>query len=92
MTPETVLEVGNQAMWIAILMAGPLLLVALVVGVVIGMVQAATQIQEMTLSFIPKLIGVVGVLVVAGPWMLTVMVDWFRTLILDIPLLVVGGA
>jgi flagellar biosynthetic protein FliQ len=90
-TPETILEVGNDAMWMAILMAGPLLLVALLVGVVIGMVQAATQIQEMTLSFIPKLMGVVGVLVVAGPWMLTAMVDWFRELILEIPMLIGGG-
>ena len=88
MTPEVVLQVGNHAMWMAILMAGPILLTALLVGLVIGMVQAATQIQEMTLSFIPKLLGIVGVLVVAGPWMLTLMVDWFRELILDIPMLI----
>ena len=88
MTPELVLQVGNHAMWMAILLAGPILLVALLVGLVIGMIQAATQIQEMTLSFIPKLLGVVGVLVVAGPWMLTIMVDWFRELVLDIPLLI----
>ena len=91
MSPETILQVGNDAMWMAILMAGPLLLIALLVGVVVGMVQAATQIQEMTLSFIPKLMGVVGVLVVAGPWMLAAMVDWFRELILSIPALI-GGA
>jgi flagellar biosynthetic protein FliQ len=90
-SPETILQVGNDAMWMAILMAGPLLLTALLVGVV-GMVQAATQIQEMTLSFIPKLMGVVGVLVVAGPWMLAAMVDWFRELILAIPGLIGGGA
>lgn len=90
MSPETILQVGNDAMWMAILMAGPLLLVALLVGVVVGMVQAATQIQEMTLSFIPKLMGVVGVLVVAGPWMLAAMVDWFRELILSIPALIGG--
>ncbi|MEQ8485063.1 MAG: flagellar biosynthesis protein FliQ [Pseudomonadales bacterium] len=88
MSAELVLQIGNQAMWIAMLMAGPILLVALLVGLVIGMIQAATQIQEMTLSFIPKLLGIVGVLVVAGPWMLSVMVDWFRTLILEIPLLI----
>lgn len=87
MTPETVLEVGNQAMWIAVLLAAPILLSALVIGLVIGMVQAATQIQEMTLSFIPKMLGIIGVLVVAGPWMLSLLVDWVRNLVLDIPLL-----
>lgn len=88
MTPEIVLQIGNHALWMAILMAAPILLVALLVGLVIGMVQAATQIQEMTLSFIPKLLGVVLVLVVAGPWMLATMVEWFRELVLDIPLLI----
>ena len=87
MLVEDVLQVGNQAMWIAILLAAPILLTALIIGLVIGMVQAATQIQEMTLSFIPKLLGVVGVLVIAGPWMLTMVLDWFETLVLDIPLL-----
>lgn len=87
MTPDDVMQVGNNAMWIAILLAAPILLTALAIGVVIGMVQAATQIQEMTLSFIPKLLGVIGVLVVAGPWMLSVVLDWFRELILDIPML-----
>jgi flagellar biosynthetic protein FliQ len=88
MTPETVLEIGNQALWMAILMGAPIMLTALVVGVVIGMVQAATQIQEMTLSFIPKLLGVVAVLVASGPWMLGTMVDWMRELISDIPALI----
>jgi len=88
MTPELVLQIGNHALWMAILMAGPILLTALLVGLVIGMVQAATQIQEMTLSFIPKLLGIVAVLVVAGPWMLASMVDWFRELVLEIPLLI----
>ena len=88
MSPEIVLQVGNHALWMAILMSAPILLVALLVGLVIGMVQAATQIQEMTLSFIPKLLGVVLVLVAAGPWMLATMVEWFRELVLDIPLLI----
>ncbi|TVS18543.1 MAG: flagellar biosynthetic protein FliQ [Gammaproteobacteria bacterium] len=87
MTPDDVMQVGNNAMWIAILLAAPILLTALAIGVAIGMVQAATQIQEMTLSFIPKLLGVIGVLVIAGPWMLAVVLDWFRELILDIPML-----
>ncbi|HEX6993010.1 MAG TPA: flagellar biosynthesis protein FliQ [Gammaproteobacteria bacterium] len=87
MTPEMVLEVGTQAMWIAVLLAAPVLLTALAVGVLIGMVQAATQIQEMTLSFIPKLLGVAAVLALAGSWMLTLAVDWVRELFLDIPLM-----
>lgn len=87
MTPEMVLEVGTQAMWIAVLLAAPVLLTALAVGVLIGMVQAATQIQEMTLSFIPKLLGVAAVLALAGSWMLTLAVDWIRELFLDIPLM-----
>jgi len=86
-TPEMVLEVGTQAMWIAVLLAAPVLLTALAVGVLIGMVQAATQIQEMTLSFIPKLLGVAAVLALAGSWMLTLAVDWIRELFLDIPLM-----
>ena len=87
MTPEMVLEIGTQAMWIAVLLAAPVLLSALAIGVLIGMVQAATQIQEMTLSFIPKLLGVVAVLALAGSWMLTLAVDWVRELFLDIPLM-----
>ncbi len=87
MTPDDVMQVANHAMWVAILLAAPILLTALGIGLVIGMVQAATQIQEMTLSFIPKLLGVIGVLVMAGPWMMSVVLDWFRELILDIPML-----
>ncbi len=87
MTPEMVLEIGTQAMWIAVLLAAPVLLSALAIGVLIGMVQAATQIQEMTLSFIPKLLGVAAVLALAGSWMLTLAVDWIRELFLDIPLM-----
>ncbi len=86
MSPEEVLQIGNEALWIAILMAAPILLTALAVGLAIGMIQAATQIQEMTLSFIPKLLSVVGVLVIGGPWMLGTMVDWMRELILEIPM------
>jgi len=88
MTPEAVLEVGTQAMWIAVLLAAPVLLSALAIGLLIGMVQAATQIQEMTLSFIPKLLGVGAVLALAGSWMLALAVDWVRELFLDIPLMI----
>jgi len=85
MGPETVLTVGRDAMWLAVLLAGPLLASALAVGLFIGILQAATQIQEMTLSFIPKLLALVAALFIAGPWMLQVAVSFARRLFLDIP-------
>lgn len=85
MGPETVLAVGQDALWLAVLLAGPLLLSALAVGLLIGIFQAATQIQEMTLSFIPKLLALVVALFVAGPWMLQVAVTFSRQLFLEIP-------
>ena len=88
MTPETVMTMAYQAMKIVLAMAGPLLLVVLVVGLVISIFQAATQINEMTLSFIPKLLAMCGVLVLLGPWLIGVMVDYIRQLIGQIPMLV----
>ncbi len=85
MTPETVTTIGQQALWVTILLAAPLLLSALAVGLLIGMIQAATQIQEMTLSFIPKLLMLVVALSVAGPWMLGVITGFTRRLITEIP-------
>ena len=85
MTPETVMTLGEQALIITTMLAAPLLVAALVTGVVIGMVQAATQINEMTLSFIPKLIAMAVALVVAGPWMLKIMVSYTRELFESIP-------
>ncbi|MGB1580954.1 MAG: flagellar biosynthesis protein FliQ [Nevskiales bacterium] len=76
MTPESVLDLGREALWIAALLSAPLLVTVLLIGAVIGMLQAATQINEMTLSFIPKLIGLVAVLVAAGPWMLHLIMDF----------------
>jgi flagellar biosynthetic protein FliQ len=76
--------VGRDALWLAVLLAGPLLLSALAVGLLIGVFQAATQIQEMTLSFIPKLLALVIALFVAGPWMMQVVVN-FAALFLEIP-------
>ena len=88
MGPETVLTVGRDALWLAVLLAGPLLLAALVVGLLIGVFQAATQIQEMTLSFIPKLLALVVALFVAGPWMISVVVSFSERLFMEIPGLV----
>lgn len=85
MGPETVLSIGKDALWLAVLLAAPLLLSALAVGLLIGIFQAATQIQEMTLSFIPKLLALVVALLVTGPWMLQVVVTFSRQLFMDIP-------
>jgi len=88
MTAETVMTMAYQAMKIVLALAGPLLLVTLVVGLVISIFQAATLINEMTLSFIPKLLAMCGVLVLLGPWLIGLMVDYIRQLIGQIPGLV----
>jgi flagellar biosynthetic protein FliQ len=85
MGPETVLDVGRDALWMTVLLAGPLLGAALAVGLLIGIFQAATQIQEMTLSFIPKLLALVVTLFIAGPWMIQVLVTFSKRLITGIP-------
>ena len=85
MSPETVMTMGRQAMEITLLVSAPLLLVALIVGLVVSIFQAATQINEATLSFIPKLVGVFVALVIAGPWMLSVMLDYMRQVFTNIP-------
>jgi flagellar biosynthetic protein FliQ len=88
MTPESVMTLGYRAIQVTLLVGAPLLLVALVVGLVVSIFQAATQINEATLSFIPKLLAVFAVLVVGGPWMLAQMVDFIRQLFSGIPQLV----
>lgn len=88
MTSESVLTISNEALKLALMLGAPLLLTALVVGLVVGLFQAATQINEMTLSFIPKVIAMAAVVVVTGPWMLGLLVDYTRRLIESIPTLV----
>ncbi|GGY77018.1 flagellar biosynthesis protein FliQ [Pseudoduganella plicata] len=85
MTPESVLSMGRHAMEITLMVSAPLLLVALVIGLIVSIFQAATQINEQTLSFIPKLVGVFVALVVAGPWMISVMTDYMREIFTGIP-------
>jgi len=80
-----VMTIGQRALEITILLSMPLLLAALVIGLLVGVFQAATQINEMTLSFIPKLVGMAGTLVVAGPWMLKTIVGYTRELFESIP-------
>jgi flagellar biosynthetic protein FliQ len=85
MTPESVMDMGRQAMEVTLLVAAPMLLVALLIGLIVSIFQAATQINETTLSFIPKLIGIFAALVIAGPWMLSVMLDYMRHIFTSIP-------
>jgi flagellar biosynthetic protein FliQ len=88
MTPEVVMELGQQTLLMVALLAGPLLIAALAVGLLIGIFQAATQIQEMTLSFIPKLAALAIALVIGGPWMLRSIVEFTTELFQQIPTLV----
>jgi flagellar biosynthesis protein FliQ len=85
MTPESVMTLGRDAMEITLLVSAPMLLAALLIGLLVSIFQAATQINEATLSFIPKLVGVFAVLIVAGPWMLTTMVDYMHTVFSSLP-------
>ncbi len=85
MTPSTVIEIGRVAIEVTLLVSMPMFLAALVTGLVISIFQAATQINEMTLSFVPKLVAMFVTLVVAGPWMLTLLTDYMRRLFESIP-------
>ena len=88
MTPDSVIDIGQQAMEVTALLAAVVLLPALLVGLLIAMFQAATQINEMTLSFIPKLIVVALALMIAGPWMLRVLMNFTQNLIGSVPELI----
>ncbi len=85
MTPDSVMSLGQQALTIVIMLAAPILLASLAVGLLIAMFQAATQINEMTLTFVPKLAVIAAVLFTAGSWMITMLVDFTRELFLRIP-------
>ena len=85
MTPETVMTVSQRALEMTLLLSAPLLLTALLVGLLVGIFQAATQINEMTLSFIPKLLVLVATIFVAGHWMLQTLMDYTRALFESIP-------
>ena len=88
MTPDSIIIIGQQALVVTAMLAAPLLLSALAAGLVIGMFQAATQINEMTLSFIPKLLVLAAALYVGGGWMLKVIVGYTESLIKGIPSLI----
>lgn len=88
MSPESVMVLGHDAMKIALMVAAPLLLAALVSGLIISLLQAATQVNEQTLSFIPKILSVAATVVVAGPWMLNLLLDYIRTLFTNLPYMI----
>ncbi len=88
MTPETISMIAQETVWVAVKIIGPILLSSLAVGLAISMFQTATSIQEQTLTFIPKLATIIIVLVIAGPGMLQLLIDFFQGLVRDIPTLI----
>ena len=88
MTSQSVLTIAQQALEVTVLISAPLLLTALAVGLLVSIFQAATQINEMTLSFIPKLLAMFGALILGGPWMLETLVDYIQRLYTSIPLMI----
>ena len=88
MTPTAVIELGRQAVEVTLMVSAPLFIAALVTGLVISIFQAATQINEMTLSFVPKLVATFVTLVLAGPWMITLLTDFMRRLFESIPAMI----
>ena len=88
MSDGDVMGIANDAIWITLRIAGPILIVGLVVGLVVSVFQAVTQIQEQTLVFIPKIIAIVAVLIIAGPWMMNSMISYTEQLFEQIPTLV----
>lgn len=85
MTPDTIMAIGSRALEMTLALAAPLLLAALITGVLVGAFQAATSINEMTLSFIPKLIAISVTIAIVGPWMLKTLIGYTRELIMSIP-------
>jgi flagellar biosynthesis protein FliQ len=85
MDPTVAIDIGKQALWITLIISGPLLVVGLIVGLFIGVIQAVTQIHEMTLTFIPKILAVVGVFLALLPWMTIKMMDYMVNLFNMIP-------
>jgi flagellar biosynthetic protein FliQ len=88
MTSQTVLNLGQQALETMLMVSAPLLLVSLVTGLIISILQAATQINEQTLSFIPKVLAIFGTMLLLGPWMLSTLVDYTKRLITSIPFMI----
>jgi flagellar biosynthetic protein FliQ len=90
MSQDTVVNLATQAMTLALEVAGPMLLVGLIIGLVVSLFQAVTQIQEQSLSYIPKIIGLAVLIVILGPWMLGQLVTYTQNLFISIPQLISG--
>ncbi len=88
MDAQQVFTLGQQGLTMLLIVAAPVLLAVLVVGLVVSVLQAATQINESTLSFVPKVLAAVAVVGVAGPWMVTTLVEYLRRVLLSIPTVV----
>ena len=88
MTPQTVMALGQGALEMTLMVSAPLLLAALIVGLIVSVFQAATQINEMTLSFIPKLVAIFAAMLISGPWIITMLTDYMRRLFGSIPTLI----
>jgi flagellar biosynthetic protein FliQ len=88
MTPDTVIKLAEQAIYMIIILSAPMLLIALAVGLIVSVFQAMTQIQEQTLAFVPKILAVFLSLVLFGPWMLTILLDFTRDLFQQLPQLI----
>jgi len=88
MTPGVVMEIGRQAIEVTLLISAPMLVTALVVGLIISIFQAATQLNESTLQFVPKLVAMFVVMLLAGPWMLQYLIDYIQRLFGSIPQLI----
>jgi len=85
MTEATIMDLGNNALVLTVLLGGPLLLITLVMGLIVSIFQATTQIHEMTLTFVPKMIAAVILMVVAGPWMFSMMLTYTTNLFISLP-------
>lgn len=88
MDADSVIHIGRQALEVTILLSAPILLISLAVGLIVAMFQAATQINEMTLSFVPKLIAIAAVLMATGPWLLRQIMGFTQRLIENIPYMI----
>ena len=88
MEPQQVLTIGQQGLYILMIVSAPVLMVVMVIGLLVSIFQAATQIHEATLSFVPKILGCVAVLAIVGPWMLTTLVEYLQRTLQSIPSMV----
>lgn len=88
MNSQHVLTAGQQALYMLLMVAAPIVIVVLIVGLIVSILQAATQVNEPTLSFIPKLIAALVALIIAGPWLVTTLVDYLQGILVSIPSMV----